>query len=53
MRHADFLREATAVIATPPASAPCMTLQCGTWCGCVAVWLSGRGFGGGMNDAIG
>ena len=40
MRHADLLREATAVIATP-ASALCMILQCGTWYGCVAVWLCG------------
>ena len=38
MRHADLLREATAVIATL-ASAPCMILQCGTWYGCVAVWV--------------
>ena len=54
MRHADLLREATAVIATP-ASAPCMILQCGTWYsyGCVAVWPCGCVFGGGMNDAIG
>ena len=41
MRHADLLREATAVIATP-ASAPCMILQCGTWYGFVAVWPCGR-----------
>ena len=40
MRHADLLREATAVIATP-ASAPCIILQCGTWYGCVAVWPCG------------
>ena len=40
MRHADLLREATAVIATPT-SAPCMILQCGTWYGCVAVWPCG------------
>ena len=54
MRHADLLREATAVIATP-ASAPCMILQCGTWYGLVAVWPCGRVgvFGGGMNDTIG
>ena len=52
MRHADLLREATAVIATP-ASAPCMILQCGTWYGCVAVWPCGCVFGGEMNDAIG
>ena len=52
LRHADLLREATAVIATP-ASAPCMILQCGTWYGCVAVWPWGCVFGGGMNDAIG
>ena len=38
MRHADLLREATAGIAKP-ASAPCMILQCGTWYGCVAVWV--------------
>ena len=38
MRHADLLREATAVIATP-ASAPCMILQCGAWYGCVGVWV--------------
>ena len=43
IRHADLLREATAVIATP-ASAPCITLQCGTWYGCVAVWPCGRTF---------
>ena len=51
MHHADLLREATAVIATP-ASAPCMILQCGTWYG---VWPCGRVgvSGGGMNDAIG
>ena len=52
MRHADLLREATAVIATP-ASARCMILQCGTRYGCVAVWPCGCVFGGGMNDAIG
>ena len=52
MLHADLLREATAVIATP-ASAPCRILQCGTWYGCVAVWPCGCVFGGGMNDAIG
>ena len=52
MRHADLLREATAVIAKP-ASAPCMTLLCGTWYGCVAVWPCGCVFGGGMSDAIG
>ena len=52
MRHADMLREATAVIATP-ASAPCMILQCGAWYGCVAVWPCGCVSGGGMNDAIG
>ena len=52
MRHADLLREATAVIATP-ASAPCMILQCGTWYGCVAVWACGCVFGGAMNDATG
>ena len=52
MRHADLLREATAVIATP-ASAPCMILQCGTWYECVAVWPCGCVFGGGTNDAIG
>ena len=38
MRHADLLRKATAEIAKP-ASAPCMILQCGTWYGCVAVWM--------------
>ena len=38
MSHADLLREATAGIAKP-ASAPCMILQCGTWYGCVAVWV--------------
>ena len=38
MRHADLLREAIAEIANP-ASAPCMILQCGTWYGCVAVWV--------------
>ena len=38
MRHADLLREATAVIATP-ASAPCMILQCGPGMG---VWPCGR-----------
>ena len=38
MRHADLLREATTGIAKP-ASAPCMILQCGTWYGCVAVWV--------------
>ena len=42
-RHADWLREATAVIA-PPASAPCMILQCGTWYECVAVWVCVRGW---------
>ena len=42
MRHADLLREATAVI-----------LQCGTWCRCVVAWPCGCVFGGGMNDAIG
>ena len=52
MRHADLLREATAVIATP-ASAPCMILQCGAWYGCVAAWPCGCVFGGGKNDAIG
>ena len=52
MRHADFLREATAGIAKP-ASAPCMILQCGTWYGCVAVWPCGCVFGGGTSDAIG
>ena len=52
MRHADLLRKATAVIITP-ASAPCMTPQCGTWNGCVAVWPCGCVFGCGMNDAIG
>ena len=52
MRHADLLREATAVIATP-ASALSMILQCGTWYGCVAVWPCGCVYGGGMNDAIG
>ena len=52
MRHADLLREATAVIATP-ASAPCIILQCGTWYRCVAVWPCGCVFGGGMGDAIG
>ena len=52
MRHADLLREATAVIATP-ASAPCLILQFGTWYGCVAVWPCGCVFGGGMSDAIG
>ena len=41
MRHADFLREATAGI-----------LQCGTWYRCVAVWPRGCVFGGGMSDAI-
>ena len=51
MRHADLLREATAVIATP-VSAPCMILQCGTWYGCVAMWPFGCVFGGGKNDAI-
>ena len=38
MRHADLRREATAVIAKP-ASAPCMVLPCGTWYGCVGVWV--------------
>ena len=38
MRHADFLLKATAGIAKP-ASAPCMILQCGTWHGCMAVWM--------------
>ena len=38
MRHADLRREATAVIAKP-ASAPCMVLLCGTWYGCVGVWV--------------
>ena len=52
MSHADLLREATAVMATP-ASAPCMILQCGTWYGCVTVWPCGCVFGYGMNDAIG
>ena len=52
MRHADLLREATAVI-SKPASAPCMILQCGTWYGCVAVWSCGCVFGGGMSDVIG
>ena len=52
MRHADLLRKATAVIATP-ASVPCMILQCGTWHGCVAVWPCGCVFSGGMIDAIG
>ena len=51
LRHADLLREATAEIGTP-ASAPCMILQCGSWYGCVAVWLCGCAFGGGMSDAI-
>ena len=50
MRHADLLREATAVI-TKPASAPCIILLCGTWYVCV--WPCGCVFGGGMNDAIG
>ena len=52
MRHADFLREATAGIAKPP-SAPCMIPQCGTWYGCEAVWLCRCVFGVGMSDAIG
>ena len=52
MRHADLLREATAGIAKP-ASAHCMIMHCGTWCGCMAVWPCGRVFGGGMGDAIG
>ena len=52
MRHADLQREATAGIAKP-ASAHCMILQCGTWCGCVAVWPCGCVFGGGVGDAIG
>ena len=42
MRHADMLREATAVIATL-ASVPCMILQGVTWyawvCGRVTVWV--------------
>ena len=38
LRHVDLLREATAGVANP-ASAPCMILQCGTWYGCVAVWV--------------
>ena len=39
MRHADLLlREATAGIAKI-ASALCMIPQCGTWYGCVAVWV--------------
>ena len=49
MCHAVLLREATAAIAKP-ASAPCITLQCGTWYGCVVVWPCV--FGGGMGDAI-
>ena len=52
MRHADLLREATAVIAKP-ASAPCMIMQCGTWYGFVAVRPCGCVFNGGMSDAIG
>ena len=52
MRHVDLLREATVGIAEP-ASAPYMTLQCGTWYGCVAVWPCGCVFGGGIGDAIG
>ena len=52
MRHADLLREATAVIATS-ASAPFMIMHCGTWYGCAAVWPCECVFGGGMNDAIG
>ena len=47
MRHADLLREATAVIAKP-ASAPCMILLCGTWYGFLAVWPCACVFGGGM-----
>ena len=52
MRHADMLREEKAGIAKP-ASAPCMILQCGTWCGCVAVWPCGCVFGGGMSNTVG
>ena len=52
MRHANLLREATAVIATPE-TGPCMILPCGAWYGCVAAWPCGCVFGGGMNDAIG
>ena len=51
MRHADFLREATAGIAKP-ASAPCMILQCGTWYWCVALWPCGCVFGGRMSDSV-
>ena len=50
MRHADLLREATAVMAKPE-SAPCMILQGGTWYGCAAAWPCV--FIGGMRDAIG
>ena len=45
MRLTDLRREATAVIAKP-ASAPFMILPCGTWYGCVGVWVCV--FGGGM-----
>ena len=38
MRQADLRREVTSVIAKP-ASAPCMILMCGTWYGCVGVWV--------------
>ena len=50
MRHADLLREATAVIANTE-SAPCMILQGGTWYWCAAAWPCV--FIGGMRDAIG
>ena len=53
MRNADLLREATTAVITKPASAPCMILLCGTWCGRVAVWPCGCVFGGEMSDAIG
>ena len=38
MRHADLRGEERAVIAKP-ASAPCIILMCGTWYGCVSVWV--------------